>query len=185
MTVHLTQEEIQEYALNSMRHERQDEMNLHLHVCPECCARLRASTELEETFRGIPLDETSANFTERVVQRLGLKESSSFAWFVFRNLAPLAALSVVIIVVYFVLDYGGALRSPQMQQSVAVGKSVYETIGSKIAGGVTACTLWMQKYLSFAFARNVYSLTIFLIAFFGAISLLDKYIFSPMMRRKA
>jgi len=185
MKEHLTTRELLEYVDGSIDPPRRDEIDRHIHKCPDCQAWIRGDKELERTLRRIPLEHPAAQFTGRVMNRIGIAEMPSFAWIVVKNLAPLVALVIVGGIVVAVLAGTGALQSTQVQQSLVTGQSMYSGIVGKLSGGIAEMNMLIQKYLSFAFAKNVYALTTFLICFFGAIGLLDKFIFSPMMKRKA
>jgi len=185
MRQHLSEEELQRCVDTSIEPGRRNEIDLHIRNCPGCRSRFQAAQRLDMTLRQIPLDSLSVDFTERVVRRLGLKETPSFAWVFARNLAPVLGLTLVVGALVIALNYAGGFHSSGIQETVTTGQSIYHSMAEKTSGGISAFNSLLTQYLPFAFARDAYSLTTFLIAFFGAIALLDKFIFAPMLRRRS
>ncbi|MBI1805721.1 MAG: hypothetical protein HYR76_01565 [Ignavibacteria bacterium] len=179
---HLTSNQLQDYA-DGVATDRND-LEIHLRTCPVCTARLDALRKLETALRSVPLDRVSTDFTETMMKRLGIKESPSFAWTIFRNMAPLFALTIVIGIALMALKFSGVFQGSNIGQSIEATRSVYTSAGSSIATGVTTFNEWVGRYFSFAFAKSSFGLTMFLLAFFGVIALLDKFIFMPMSRRR-
>ena len=163
---------------------RGDEEELHLPTCQECSEKLRALQWVEEAIQRVELEKVSPNFTERVMTRLGVKESPSLAWTIFQNLAPLFALLIVVGIVAAAFQLTGAYQSSDVQQSARQAQSVYNEISGGIATGIEALNGWLKQYASFAFAESTTGLTIFLIAFFAGTALLDKFLFVPLRKRK-
>ena len=173
---HLTSEQLHDYIDGSLTSDTE----LHLRTCPRCQKQAKALQALDRSLRSIRLEKPSERFTERVMKELGISASPSFAWTLFRNLAPLFALAIVIGVVVAALKFAGVFNTPEIRQTTAATQNVYHQIGL----GVQTFNSWMSKYFSFAFAKNTYGLTAFVFMFFGVIALLDKYVIMPRMRKR-
>jgi hypothetical protein len=170
-----------EDSINGMKDAETD---LHIRTCQECRAKLRALQQFDRALGHLPLERTSDDFSVRVMRQLGIKESPSFAWLVLKNLAPLVALLIIAGVIVSVMNVVGVSQNPSVRQGVEVTQSMYNSVGSGLAVGVSAVNGWMGKYLSFGITKSSYGLVIFLILFFGTIALLDRYFFMPMFRKK-
>lgn len=179
---HLTPNQLQDYAEGVAM----DRNNLEIHVrrCPDCMAKLDTIRKLDTVLRSVPLDRVSTSFTEKVMKQLGIKEAPSFAWTIFKNLAPLFALTLVVGIALVALKFSGVFQGTGVGQSVEASRSVYTSLSSNIAVGVTTFNGWLARIFPFAFAKSRYGLTVFLIAFFGVIALMDKFIFMPMIRKR-
>jgi hypothetical protein len=173
---HLTSEQIQGY-IDGMS---TSDLDLHLRTCPSCQQNVKALQAVDRSLRSIRLEQPSQRFTERVMKELGVTTAPSFAWMLFRNIAPLLALAIVIGVVVVALNVAGVFDTTEIQQTTTVTQTVYHQIGQ----GVQIFNGWMSKYFSFAFAKNTYGLTAFVFMFFAVIALLDKYVIMPRMRKR-
>ncbi len=177
---HLTQEQIDEASAGGIPAET----GLHLHGCSECQARLHASKKLDRALRKIALDRAGSNFTDTVLRQIVVGSATPFAWTLFKNLAPVIALTVVAGIAIMVLRYFGVFQGSEFQQTTAGAQSIYDQTAGQIAGGVNVFNGWMGKYFSFAFARTTYGLTAFVGCFLGAVALFDKYVLMPKFRRR-
>ena len=177
---HLTSAELQDHIDGGGREETAD----HLRICRECQSSLAQIRQIENALRMVPLEQPSSGLTEHVMRRLGIRQSPSFSWLLMKNLAPLLALGVTGCIIVFALQTFGIVRGESVQQSVAYSQNLYGTVGERVSSTVGALNLWLEKYASFAFARNSYYLTAFLMAFFGLIALMDKFVIAPMMRKR-
>ena len=177
---HLTSHQIQEYVGGVAP----DAIELHVRLCSECQSNVSAFRALERAIRSIPLEKASPRFTERIMRSLSIKQSTSFSWMLFKNLAPILALMIVAGIVFAVLRATGVWQATELQQTATLTQTVYDQFGGSLNGGVQTFNDWMAKYFSFAFARNTYGLTAFVLIFLGAIALLDKYILMPMMKKR-
>ena len=176
---HLTEHELQECLDHAGEAEAQ-----HLRGCAACRERLSAFQRVEDVLRRVPAERAPGNFTNVVLKRLRISESTSFSWSFFKNLAPGIALVLVFGVIVIALQMSGALSGTQVGESAQLTKNIYGNVSGGVATGVTAFNSWVRTYLSFAFANSSYGITMFLIIFFSAIALIDKFILMPHLRRR-
>ena len=181
---HLTSTQIQEYLDSFVGDPSLDEIEFHLRTCPECQSKLKALKHMAASLRRFPLDRVSPNFTERVIKRLRIKESPSFVWTIFKNIAPLFALILVVGLVFVALQFAGAFSSSTLQQPAQQTQSVYSQVSGKVTSVIGVLSDWLSKYFSFAFAKSTYGLTVFLIVFFSVVALVDKFFLMPMIRKR-
>jgi anti-sigma factor RsiW len=177
---HLTSEQLQEHIDGSLSSGGEQ----HLRSCAPCQAKAASLKAMDRLLRSMPLDQASPRFTERVMKELGLGASPSFAWTVLRNLAPLLSLAIVVTIVTLVLKFAGVFDTAEYRQTSAVTKTVYDSFGGAVGAGVQAMNQWVARYLPFAFTQNSYALTMFVLLFFGAVALVDKYFIMPRMRKR-
>ena len=188
---HLTSQQVQEIIDGTVTNE----MELHLRTCSICQSNVSAFRKLDRTLRSMAPENASTNFTERVMRqaglpelaerrRAGIEQSSSFAWMLLKNLAPLIALTLVVGIALAALKIAGAFQDTGLAQSVSATQTVSHQLGSSVDTGIQALNGWVAKYFSFAFAKNTYGLTAFILIFFGVIAVLDKYILMPMMKKR-
>jgi len=164
--------------------EGSPEHDLHATSCASCRAKIAELRRTETALRRLPPERTSAGFTEMVMRRLGVKSAPSIAWVMFRNLAPALALLAVSVIAVVAMKYFGAFEGSDLQQSASTIQSASGKFTSELSKGIDAFDAWLGKYFSFAFAKTSYGLTAFLVFFFGAVALVDKYVLLPMMRKR-
>lgn len=181
---HPTPSQLQDYLDGLPGDFSREDIGSHLHSCVRCRAQVDALEALDAALRNVPPEQVSAGFTGRVMASLGVSESSTLLWKLLKNLAPLVALTLVIGIVAGVLGYFGLFEGTQVEQSVIATQSAYTVVGGKVSAGIAAMNGWLERYASFAFAGTSYGMTAFLVAFLGAVALLDKFLFMPLMRRR-
>ena len=103
----------------------------------------------------------------------------------FNAIGPFLALIVVGVIAVGAMQYYGVFQSSALGQSASDLQSVSGKIGNQVGEGLTVFSQWAGKYLGFAFAKNSYGLTGFIVCLFGAIALLDKFILGPRMRKRS
>ncbi|MFI5252569.1 MAG: anti-sigma factor family protein [Bacteroidota bacterium] len=180
---HLTDNQIQDYIEKSLGDGEMQEITMHLKSCLHCMQMMRKHERVEKVIRRSLMELAPDGLTDNVMKQLGLRESPSYAWNIFKNLAPVVALFSIGAIIVFVYKITGALSATEIQSTVQTGQSVYAKLGENINTGVTGFNNWVRTYLPFAFTGKSLGLTAFLCFFFIAIGLLDKYIFVPMLRR--
>ena len=181
---HLTFQQLQDYADKLPTITDSREIELHLRMCNECSDRLNAFQNFDSVLRRVPLERVSGEFTHNVMKKLRLNKPPSYAWKIFESLAPILALILIAVIVYALFQYTGTYDKSEMKQSLQLTQSVYNKLGGSVTEGLNLLNGWMGKYLSFAFAKNSYGLTTFLLVFFGAVALLDKYLLRPLFKKR-
>jgi len=108
----------------------------------------------------------------------------AFVWTIFKNIAPLFALMIVVGIVFGAMRIAGVFEGSTLQQSAQQTQSVYSQVSGKVTSVIGVLSDWLSKYFSFAFAKSTYGLTVFLIVFFSVVALVDKFFLMPMMRKR-
>ena len=180
---HPTPEQLYDLIDGDTEATSRNAVEAHLRDCPECRKTVGGFKWLGEAIRRAPLERAPEEFTRKVMKEL--EESSSLAWTILKNLAPFVALLIVAGLVLIILQVSGSFDGSGVQESVRATQSFIDRAGNGASSGITALNGWLGTYFSFAFARSSYGLTVFLIALFGAIALLDKFLFMPRMKRRA
>ena len=181
---HPTSLQLREFVDKVIAGVDDQEINIHIRACDECRSKLRVFRQFDRALQRELLVHTSRDFSAQVMKRLGIQESTSFAWNIVKNLGPVIAFLVIITIVYFVLQMTGTFQGSDIQQSISYTQSASAKAGSAISEGINALNAWSQKYLSFALAKGNYGITLFLLAVFGVIALLDKFLVMPMIRKR-
>ena len=159
----------------------------HLAMCPQCRLRVEGMRRMDAALRRIPREEISPDFTSRVVKKLGPHESESVSWKILKSLAPVAALTIVMIVVYGVLNLTGAFDATgSLGQQDNAAHVALRGVGDGFWKGVAVMTGWLRDLLPFLFSQNVTSggLALYVAVIFGIVGVLDKYLFMPMVRKR-
>lgn len=182
--IHLTSEQLQDYLDTRLSTADATHVEAHCESCPRCATVLAELRVLHSALRRLPLEKVSPEFTERVLTRLRVSTAPSLLWNILRNLAPILSLSAILGVLFMVLHSTGQIRQSEFEPTLIMGRSILE--GLRDGGGemMTGLNEFIQSYFSFAFAEKSYGLTLFVLLFFGAIALLDRALFAPMLRRK-
>lgn len=162
----------------------QYEIELHLRICAECGALLKTFKQVENRLRSVPFEQVSPNFTQRVMERLRIKESPSFLWSILKYLAPLLGLFIVICIVYGVMKFTGTLESSGVGESITTTQSAYSSVATKISTGVSAFNGLLKNLFQFLYAKTSYGLAALLIVLFIIVALLDRLVFMPLIRKK-
>ena len=145
---------------------------------------LKSFKQIETALRSIPHEQVSPNFTQRVMERLRIRESHSFVWSIFKNIAPLLGLFIIIGIVYSVLKFTGMLEGSGVDESITATQSAYNSVSTEVSTGVSAFNGRLKNLFPFLYAKSSYSLTVFLIVLFIIVALLDKFIFIPIFKKR-
>ncbi|MDI6766825.1 MAG: hypothetical protein QME52_08395 [Bacteroidota bacterium] len=181
---HLTSDQLQEFADGFIDPQCRNEIDLHLITCDECSGKMKSLRLFESTLKNIPLERVDPKFTQRVMEHLRIKESPSFLWAIFKNLAPLFGLFIVIGIVYGVFKFTGMLESSGVGESITATQSAYKSVADQVSTGVSAFNGWLKNLFPFLYTKSSYGLTAFLIVLFIIVALLDKFVFMPMFRKR-
>lgn len=181
---HITSELIQEYSDGVLNTEMQNIIKMHLAGCKLCRDNLNSFQVVDSALQKMLLENTNPHFTHRVMERLGIKESPSIIWSIFKNLAPLFGLIIIVSIIYGVLKFTDKLDGSGVGESITATQSVFNTASSGVSNGISTFNLWMKNIFPFLYTKSSYSLAAFLIVFFIIVALLDKFIFMPIVRRK-
>jgi len=181
---HLTSTQLQEYADGSANAQIRDDIEIHLQTCAECTAKYKAIRQIDSALRKLPLDDASPDFTQTVMARLKIKESPSIIWSIFKNLAPLFGLIIVVGIIYAALKISGVYDNSGLGESVQATQSVYNQVGNSVSSGISTFNGWLENLFPFLYTKSSYGLTAFLVVLFIIVALLDKFVFMPMMKRR-
>ena len=181
---HLTLETLQEYLDGLTDDETRGKIEMHIQSCTACSDEMKLLRSLDASLKNIPPEKTTPNFTVRVIKQLGIRESPSIVWLIFKNLAPLLGLVAIISVIYGVLKFTGSLDSSGVGESVIATQSAYDSVVNGISTGISAFSGWMKNAFPFLYTKSSYSLTVFLGVLFIIVALLDKFVFMPIVRRR-
>ncbi|TAK65410.1 MAG: hypothetical protein EPO24_02500 [Bacteroidetes bacterium] len=126
----------------------------------------------------------STGFTDNVMATIGVKDTPSFAWKVLTNLAPLVMATIILLIIAGALYISGAWNNTEFSHAAGITKSSYQVVSTWISQGTHQLNTWLLKIFPFHFTNNGIMLTVFLLCFFSAIGLMDKYLFANLMKRK-
>ena len=181
---HLTSTQLQEYADGFTDVQICSEIEVHLQTCAECTTKLKAFRQIGSALRKLPLDDASTDFTQMVMAQLKIKDSPSFIWSIFKNLAPILGLVLVVGIVYTALKLSGVYDSSGVGESVKATQSVYNQVGNSVSNGISTFNGWLKNLFPFLYTKSSYGLAAFLVVLFIIVALLDKFVFMPMVRRR-
>lgn len=177
---HPTHEELMDHADGLLESGRAAAAEAHLRDCAECASRLRAIRTVERAIRSLPLEPAPQDLSRAVLKRIGIREAPPLLYTLFKNFAPLAALSVIMVVVYVILGKpSGAADAAASGESA---RGLFQMADQYSSSAVAAVNAWASTYLSFA--KNSAGLAGFLLVFLGVVALLDKFIVMPRIRKR-
>lgn len=182
---HPTEIALQEYSDRMLDRATEAALGDHVRSCEECALKLRALRLLDAKLREIPPDRADKDFTRRVMASLRIDPAPAVYWSIAKYLAPVLSLILVLAVVYAVFYFSGAIQGPDNRQSSGTVWVMGEHAGTMASDGIKALNAWGGKYFSFAFAKENFNLTIFLLIVFAGVAVLDKYFLVPMMRKRS
>jgi anti-sigma factor RsiW len=181
---HLTLEMLQEYLDGLTDDDTRNKVEMHIQSCTVCSDEIKLLRSLDSSLKNIPHEKASPNFTIRVIKQLGIRESPSIVWLIFKNLAPLFGLVAIISVIYGVLKFTGSLDSSGVSESVAATQLAYDSVADGISTGISAFSGWVKNTFPFLYTNKHYTLTAFIAVLFIIVALLDKFVFMPIVRRR-
>jgi anti-sigma factor RsiW len=142
----------------------------HLTACPSCRLRFERLQELDAGLRAMQPEPAPAHFTARTMRRLRPGISSSFAWSVLRNVAPLLALAFVLTVLFGVFG---------SQETSGEGVPAYAPVLSRITSWSAEAGAWLDPYLTADAVRLAASV----VALFAVVGIVDRYVVMRLWRR--
>ena len=163
---------------------REDTIELHLRTCADCQATLHSIKTVDRAVHQLPLEEPSAAFTERLLRQLGIRKSVSLGWIIARNLAPLFALSFIVVVLFVVFNAVGAFGGSNAGEPVTMTETAVTSISNSISAGVSSFGLWLENLVPFAFSKQSYGFTALVVVVLGIVAMLDKFVLNPMWRKR-
>jgi hypothetical protein len=181
---HLTSEMLQDYLDKLDDKETRFQIELHFSACEICSGKLKLLRKVDSALKNMKRENVDVNFTPRIMKQLGIKESSTIVWSIFKSLAPLLGLVLIISTLYGVLKYTGKLEGSGVGDSINATQSIYDSASGEISKSISSFTGWMKNLFPFLYTKGSYSLAAFLVVFFIIVALLDKFIFMPIARRK-
>ncbi len=159
-------------------------IELHIRTCADCRSKLHTITSMERAIRHFPFDEPSAEFTLRLIRRLGIRKSVSLGWIIARNLAPVVALSFIVVVLVLVFKVTGTFAGSNIGEPVTMTETFVTSFNNSVSAGVNSFSLWMEKLFPFAFAKQNYGFTILVIVVLCVVAMLDKFVLNPLWRKR-
>jgi hypothetical protein len=180
---HLSNSELQEFVDSKCDEKSRSRISSHLQECSECRSRVVGLEKLSHIISQIPREKVSAKFTERVMGRITTAKSSSFLWFLFKNIAPVFGLIIVIGMVYLGLILGGIIGGSGVEQSGGTVSAVFDKVGGDISDATSAFADWFKRVFPFFYTDAGRGLAVVLLILALA-AILDKYLLVPLFRRR-
>jgi hypothetical protein len=163
---------------------RENAIELHIRTCADCRTKIHAVSNMERAIRQFPFDEPSAEFTLRLIRRLGIRKSVSLGWIIARNLAPVIALSFIVVVLVLVFKVTGTFAGSNIGEPVTISETFVTSVNNSISAGVSSFSLWLEKFFPFAFSKQNYGFTALVVVVLGVVAMLDKFVFAPIWRKR-
>ncbi len=180
---HPRNEELQEFADGFCDEQTRARIELHLRTCTDCKARVESLVNLRDIMQRVLVEKVPYSFTNRVMRRIGIRESSSFLWFLLKNIAPIVGLLIVVGIVYAALAFTGILGTSTVSQSDSTINTIYEKFSGELTTATSAFNGWLKRIFPFLYSKTSYSLIAVLVVIIVA-ALLDKYLLIPIFRRR-
>jgi len=181
---HPPQQELFEYTDGALDGARAADIASHLAVCAGCRDARGAILMVEGAVRLLPPELPSRAFTRKLLNRIGLKESTPLWWLFLRNFAPILAAGIVAAVIITLGSAASGGTEPSVRKSLFDAGPVMETVRGAVDGFSAWTARVAAEYLSFTLGKDAFSLTMFLCFLFGGIGLLDRFLFGPLLRRR-
>ncbi|GEM_PF-5441324 len=184
MNTHIPDTTLQEYADRALSPEVMHSIREHCHQCDYCAQRVRAVTSLGRGMKRIPLEKPSQNFTDRVMESLGIQESPSLIWKFVSFISPIILVVITLAVsatAYFTLSSWKGTGNSDSATSIT---QTFDTAKKALTTSTHEVNLWLTKLFPFHFSNDGLYLTVFLICFLTAIGLLDRYLFPHFLKKQ-
>ena len=174
---------LQDYADGLLDEAQQSSLGYHLRYCDECARKLHALRRIEVALKKLQLEQTDEHFTDLVMSRLHSERLHRLGWIPRPYLVPLLSL-VSVLILYFVFLFSSGAAQRSGLQAHGYTRMVGENLREVITNCLTVLYGWGGRYFSFAFGRDAYGPTIFLLLFLAGFALVDKYFFFPIIKKR-
>lgn len=182
MREHLTYEEIDLLIYEPTLVRAESEIEAHVEACVECSGRVAGARRLRQALSRMPLDPAPPNLAQRVLSDLGIQEAPSLVWIFFKNFSPIVALTIVAISAYALLSSSGAFQNKSTMYSLQELSDSYGVLRDEAARWLTPLEAWLGESVSFLGRDG--RLAVFVVLFFGAVALIDRYLLMPLFRKR-
>jgi hypothetical protein len=182
--IHPSPYELQEYIDNMLDNDKRLHIEEHLQYCNDCQTYLSSLKNIDTLITNIPREKVSSNFTEFVMKRIPIKTTPPLLWTIFKNIAPLFSILIVVGVMYGLVKTLGTLDNSTIGNSYKVTQQVYNNVESGIATATTKFNQEIKSAFSFLHIKGISGITVFVAVFLLVVSILDKYVFMPMIRKR-
>src|SRR6267142_1260599 len=102
----------------------------HVKSCNECQTHLQHLRQFDKQVQRALHVRAPKGMTNIVMARLSIEDDPAFAWSFFKNLAPVLALGIIASIVLAIFKITGKLNTPEIQNSINIGQSMYGKAGS-------------------------------------------------------
>jgi anti-sigma factor RsiW len=181
---HLTNRQLQAYADQLLDEGAKRGLEIHVRACEECADRLDAFRRLEGAIRRIPLEQTKPDFTHDLMQRLSLSGRSTLVKQLVLSLSPILLLALLTVALYLVVPSTGEMQDAKVQPPGEYGRPVYYAVGRFLGDAVSAVRSWIGSHFPLDLVGPGLGLATLLGAMFVAVGLLDRFVFTPMMKKR-
>jgi hypothetical protein len=181
---HPTTYELQEYFDNLFDNDKRLHIDEHIRYCNECETYLLSLKNIDTLITNIPLEKSSYNLTDLVMKHIPVKTTPSLLWTILKNLAPIFSILLVVSVMYGLIKVSGNLENSTTGNSLKIPQQVYSNVESGIATATTKFNQGIKSAFSFLHIKGIPGITLFVAIFLLVISILDKYVFMPMIKKK-
>jgi hypothetical protein len=180
---HPKDDEMQEFADGFCEEQVRSQIESHILTCAECKERVEGLIKLSSVIRRVSLERVPDTFTDRVMRKIGAGESSSFLWFLLKNIAPVIGLFIIVGIVYFGLTFTGIIGTSDVDQSNSTINNMLDKFSGDITSATSAFGGWLKRVFPFLYTEGSYSIIIVMIVLaLGAI--FDRFILIPIFRRR-
>ena len=181
--MHLTESDLRTFLDIEVASPERNARAQHLKTCAQCRQHLSSMRALDRVIRKSMHEKAPVVLTANILRELRIEEAPGMAWKMLQYMAPVFALLLIGGIVFTVFRLTGTIHQTDIQSSFSIGRNAAGRFGSAVTAGSTSLNTWAKSYLHFAFAGKALTLTIFLLCFFGAVAIMDKFLFVPMLRR--
>ena len=182
-TAHYTLEQFNIFLDGRMAEGDRQGMQEHLAVCTRCRSALDNLTRIDAALRGLPVAQVRPDFTRSVMDRILATQRPSFVFRMLEKLPYVFGLLVVlgVMVASFVLT--GVFDGSQLDQGGSVATGLAGKAGEVLTGVTGMFTVWLVRYLPFAFGKDSMGVAVFAVAVIVMLAAVDRAVAKKVMQR--
>jgi len=180
--MHVTRTQLQEYADRILDEAQAREIEMHVQGCQQCRAALASFRRLENVIKKIPLERTSADFTQRVMNAVGVARSRNFARQLFLNFLPLVFVALLIAGAVVFVD--SSSRETVSHEGAGYAQTFAQEMRYVVSAAIALVLDWTVRLVGISTSIPFIKLVVGLLIAFALVAIFDEFVFLPMMKKR-
>jgi anti-sigma factor RsiW len=173
---HLTDEQLQMYVDEVLTEEESYAIAKHLQACSQCSSEHASLTRLHRTLKSFPVERVGSDFTQTLLEKLGIAPKTTFLYRVAENFAYAFGLVIVLGMMLTAFVVTGVVTTGQLSAILDPVIQTTEIVVKQIRSSLALLVVATRSYLPFLFADAGMKMAVTATLAVGMLALLDKFL---------